>query len=463
MAATQLYEMRSYRVADGRMDDELARGLACILPPAEGGRGLFDRYGIPRPVGLWRVLSGAQTSRGDFSLPLEQRGRTCPCFRDLLRRSRVERIASRLERGKRDRQQHGRCPAARAAAGGTLPLDGIYEFVRGACSFRRQNRDRTARAAVRRRPVRSARCSSMMATSAARCCAGVAHSLPPRRLGWDAMKTIYRIGVAADAITIEHWPSWAAFDAAPPARATTRADIAYAATPVEHHGDRDGRARATAYPRRQRPHGGRDCASRGGSSTRGTVAGGAQSIGAFTIVHGDDIPACLVLLRWPSMQSRAGRPDRIRGERSRARSASRRAGWRVDRRPFAATERLFRPAIDGHGRCVSAMSAHRSSHHTTGDGHEYAWNDHKTIAAVAWRRPRDSAGRDAGMHGAQQPNAKIGLFLELTGGSASTTSEASQFGVELAVQEINAAGGIGGRKLAARCSRHPDRSDGRRR
>ena len=48
---------------------------------------------------------------------------------------------------------------------------------------------------------------------------------------------------------------------------------------------------------------------------------------------------------------------------------------------------------------------------------------------------------------AQQPNAKIGLFLELTGGSASTTSEASQFGVELAVQEINAAGGIGGRKL----------------
>ena len=48
---------------------------------------------------------------------------------------------------------------------------------------------------------------------------------------------------------------------------------------------------------------------------------------------------------------------------------------------------------------------------------------------------------------AQQQNAKIGLFLELTGGSASTTSEASQFGVELAVQEINAAGGIAGRKL----------------
>src|SRR3954470_16427289 len=53
-----LYEMRSYRVADGRMADELARGLACILPVGEGGSGLFDRYHIPRPVGLWRALSG---------------------------------------------------------------------------------------------------------------------------------------------------------------------------------------------------------------------------------------------------------------------------------------------------------------------------------------------------------------------------------------------------------------------
>ena len=70
----------------------------------------------------------------------------------------------------------------------------------------------------------------------------------------------------------------------------------------------------------------------------------------------------------------------------------------------------------------------------------------RAIAAVAWRRTRDSAGGDAACR-RQQQNAKIGLFLELTGGSASTTSEASQFGVELAVQEINAAGGIGGRKL----------------
>jgi ABC-type branched-subunit amino acid transport system substrate-binding protein len=48
---------------------------------------------------------------------------------------------------------------------------------------------------------------------------------------------------------------------------------------------------------------------------------------------------------------------------------------------------------------------------------------------------------------AQQGPVKIGLFLELTGGSASTTSEASQLGVDLALSEINAGGGIGGRKL----------------
>jgi branched-chain amino acid transport system substrate-binding protein len=57
------------------------------------------------------------------------------------------------------------------------------------------------------------------------------------------------------------------------------------------------------------------------------------------------------------------------------------------------------------------------------------------------------AGLGIASASAQQPPVKIGLFLELTGGSASTTSEASQFGVELALKEINAAGGIAGRKI----------------
>lgn len=53
-----LYELRRYRVASGRLQDETARALACIRSAEEGGLGLFERYGIPRPVGLWTALCG---------------------------------------------------------------------------------------------------------------------------------------------------------------------------------------------------------------------------------------------------------------------------------------------------------------------------------------------------------------------------------------------------------------------
>jgi ABC-type branched-subunit amino acid transport system substrate-binding protein len=42
---------------------------------------------------------------------------------------------------------------------------------------------------------------------------------------------------------------------------------------------------------------------------------------------------------------------------------------------------------------------------------------------------------------------KLGLFLEFTGGSSGTTSESVQLGAEIAVEEIDAAGGINGRKV----------------
>jgi hypothetical protein len=53
-----IYEMRTYRVDDGRMVDELVRGLDCVLSRDEGGTGLFERFAIPRPVGLWRLFTG---------------------------------------------------------------------------------------------------------------------------------------------------------------------------------------------------------------------------------------------------------------------------------------------------------------------------------------------------------------------------------------------------------------------
>lgn len=53
----------------------------------------------------------------------------------------------------------------------------------------------------------------------------------------------------------------------------------------------------------------------------------------------------------------------------------------------------------------------------------------------------------AGGATAQEQPLKLGLFLEYTGGSSGTTSESVQLGVEVALKEINAAGGISGRKV----------------
>lgn len=53
----------------------------------------------------------------------------------------------------------------------------------------------------------------------------------------------------------------------------------------------------------------------------------------------------------------------------------------------------------------------------------------------------------AGSATAQEKPIKLGLFSEFTGGSSGATSEAVRLGVRLAVEEINKAGGIRGRKL----------------
>ena len=126
-----VYEMRFYRVADGRMEDELARGLACILAPAEGGTGLFDRYGIPRPVGLWRVLSGPTLPAVIFLYrwnSVAERAQAFETFYDdpewvALRASTNE--GSEIVNSMDDVLLRGPPPDA-------LPADGIYEFVRGA-------------------------------------------------------------------------------------------------------------------------------------------------------------------------------------------------------------------------------------------------------------------------------------------------------------------------------------------
>ena len=71
---------------------------------------------------------------------------------------------------------------------------------------------------------------------------------------------------------------------------------------------------------------------------------GAGAIGAFTVVHGDDIPACLVLLRWPSWQAALDGQAIFEADanRSEARRVSRLARGQA---AIRGTERLFRPQL----------------------------------------------------------------------------------------------------------------------
>ncbi|WP_342643659.1 NIPSNAP family protein [Rhodoligotrophos ferricapiens] len=53
-----IFELRKYRVADGRMQDEIERALSCIRPQEQGGLALFARHAIPAPLGMWRAITG---------------------------------------------------------------------------------------------------------------------------------------------------------------------------------------------------------------------------------------------------------------------------------------------------------------------------------------------------------------------------------------------------------------------
>jgi len=156
------------------------------------------------------------------------------------------------------------------------------------------------------------------------------------------MKDVYRISAAPDAIAIEHWAGWPAFDAAPPARSTAGADLAYAAMPPQ--------GLVTAAGLHELAHirvaNGRmaDVSALLAGDLRAWNAAGAKAIGAFTIVHGDDIPACLVLLAWSSLEAALG--GQIAFETNAAVIEARRAN-RLARgqASIRGTERLFRSQL----------------------------------------------------------------------------------------------------------------------
>lgn len=129
MSDSVLYEMRTYRVADGRMAAELARGLACILPPAAGGLGLFDRYGIPEPVGLWRVLNGPHLPSVIFLYRWESVAARAEAFETFYDDAQWQALRASTNGGVEivDRMDD---VLLRGPAIDRLEAEGIYEFAR---------------------------------------------------------------------------------------------------------------------------------------------------------------------------------------------------------------------------------------------------------------------------------------------------------------------------------------------
>jgi hypothetical protein len=123
-----LYELRAYRVADGRMDEEIARALGTILSEAEGGLGLFARYGVPRPVGMWRALTGPHLPSMLFLYPWESAQQRAGAFETFgadpawLRYRAVTNAGSEIVDRMDDLLLTGPAPGALAA-------DALFEFT----------------------------------------------------------------------------------------------------------------------------------------------------------------------------------------------------------------------------------------------------------------------------------------------------------------------------------------------
>ena len=81
---TSIYELRCYDVAAGRLADEVARMYDVAIAGERGGpASMFDRYGIPRPLGAWTGMSGTREPQFGYILrwdSLAQRDAAFPAF-----------------------------------------------------------------------------------------------------------------------------------------------------------------------------------------------------------------------------------------------------------------------------------------------------------------------------------------------------------------------------------------------
>ncbi|WP_417426863.1 hypothetical protein [Hoeflea sp.] len=116
------------------------------------------------------------------------------------------------------------------------------------------------------------------------------------------MNRVYRISVSKRAIHLESWADWSCFDVQPSTRLTAPANIATAVGSVDQQVD------CTVYElQRWRVNNGRSLRAREllHEDLLLWQRLGAQTVGAFEIIHGDDLPGILVILGWADLSASA--------------------------------------------------------------------------------------------------------------------------------------------------------------
>jgi hypothetical protein len=137
-ASPVLYELRQYRVASGRNEDEIARALACILPRERGGMGLFARYEIPEPVGLWRALAGPSLPCVVFLYRWEGARQRAHAFGDFYNDAEWQELRARTN-GAGEIVERMDDLLLTGPALPELPTAGVFEFVRSSAPLRGPN------------------------------------------------------------------------------------------------------------------------------------------------------------------------------------------------------------------------------------------------------------------------------------------------------------------------------------
>ena len=113
--------------------------------------------------------------------------------------------------------------------------------------------------------------------------------------------SVFRLSAGDAEITVETWADWAAFDAALPPAKGLWSDLADS---IRAPGPDTSPAGGMFELQRIRAQNGHltEVAKLVAMDAVAWAAAGAAVIGSFRVVHGDDLPACLLLLRWPSFE-----------------------------------------------------------------------------------------------------------------------------------------------------------------